>query len=191
MAPTPDGARDDAGWRRGRKLINQPHITSEPIAPPRYGLDRDSAVARRAEHLPQGVNVLSQVAFFDGGVRPHRPHQLTFVDDVTVALDEHFQNGQRLGGEGDRRAIAQQDLLVHVQSEVDVETGAVHRVALPTLGVRGLVWFNEESLILNAALPDKPLQLGQRSCGVWKLVVDTGGVAKTGAPECGPHDRIA
>jgi hypothetical protein len=63
------------------------------------------------------VDVLSKVPLFDGGVRPHRPNQLIFVDDVAVAFDKHDQNRQRLGSEGDWRAAAEQDALVHVQSK--------------------------------------------------------------------------
>jgi Tol biopolymer transport system component len=46
---------------------------------------------------------------------------------------------------------------------IDAETGASQRVILPTNLVRGLVWLNDQLLVLNAALRESPLQLHQLS----------------------------
>jgi eukaryotic-like serine/threonine-protein kinase len=46
---------------------------------------------------------------------------------------------------------------------LDADTGAQTRVALPSSAVRGLVWFDDRTLILNAALPGSALQLHQLS----------------------------
>jgi hypothetical protein len=44
---------------------------------------------------------------------------------------------------------------------IDVDSGALRTIALPTTAVRGLVWFDESTLLLNAAIGDGSLQLHQ------------------------------
>ena len=48
-------------------------------------------------------------------------------------------------------------------SFIEVASGVQRAVKLPTSAVRGLVWFDDSSLIVNAAVPGGPLQLHQLS----------------------------
>ena len=50
-----------------------------------------------------------------------------------------------------------------------MDTGALRTITLPSSYVRGLVWFDDTRLILNAALPGSPLQLHQLSYPDGKL----------------------
>ena len=44
---------------------------------------------------------------------------------------------------------------------IDVESGGLQSIALPTSAVRGLLWFDDTTLLLNAAVSDGSLQLHQ------------------------------
>ena len=44
---------------------------------------------------------------------------------------------------------------------IDVESGQLRTIALPTSAVRGLVWFDDSTLLLNAAVSEGSLQLHQ------------------------------
>ncbi len=44
---------------------------------------------------------------------------------------------------------------------IDVESGELRTIALPTSAVRGLVWFDDSTLLLNAAVSEGSLQLHQ------------------------------
>jgi Tol biopolymer transport system component len=46
---------------------------------------------------------------------------------------------------------------------IDVDSGAQRTITLPSSVVRGLVWFDDATLVLNAAAPGSPLQLHQLS----------------------------
>jgi serine/threonine protein kinase/Tol biopolymer transport system component len=52
---------------------------------------------------------------------------------------------------------------------IDVATGALRSVPLPSSAVRGLLWFDETTLILNSAMPDSSRQLHQLSSATGEL----------------------
>jgi hypothetical protein len=70
-----------------------------------------------AKDFPKNRDAPIEVRFLDEAVRPELRQQLVLLDQVAAVRDEHAKEVEDLRGEGDRLAVAQQEVLGWVQDK--------------------------------------------------------------------------
>src|SRR6185503_20301134 len=89
----------------------------EPVAPPRNRHDVVVLRAALAEQLAQVRYVRREVALLNDSLAPDPLHQLVLVQHLSAPLDQRQKSVELLREQLDRLAVAQQEVLLRVQTK--------------------------------------------------------------------------
>jgi hypothetical protein len=92
-------------------------VADKPITPLRDGLDVFLPGRVVVQRLPEHGDRAVQGAFLDEAVRPHLFQEVVLLDQMPTVFDEDPQQGEDLGRERHRAAIAQQPMVPCLQAE--------------------------------------------------------------------------
>lgn len=102
---------------RNRRRFSERNVSDEPITSAGHRLDRNARLSTAPERFSKAVNALREIALLDGGVRPYGLHQIGFVNDVAVTIEQSEQNCDGFGRKRKRLAVAHDDPLIRIDEE--------------------------------------------------------------------------